>query len=62
MSKQYAAPQVYTLGTVTELTARTDKCGGSGDAFASQIPGVTLSNNVSLTGHCEDPNQVIIVP
>jgi hypothetical protein len=36
--KEYADPTIVTLGTVAELTATIDKCGGSGDAFIEQPP------------------------
>jgi hypothetical protein len=38
MMKEYADPTIVTLGTVAELTATVDKCGGSGDAFIETPP------------------------
>ena len=36
--KAYENPTIETLGTVAELTAVVDKCGGSGDsAFPVQL-------------------------
>ena len=43
MTKSYEAPNVYALGTVSEMT-QIDKCGGSGDQFLPQI----LSERFSL--------------
>jgi hypothetical protein len=42
MIKSYEAPQIFTLGTVAQLTEQQapdipDKCGGSGDQFLPQI-------------------------
>ena len=35
--KAYADPTIETLGTVAELTAKVDKCGGSGDSAFPDI-------------------------
>lgn len=36
MTTSYASPQVYTLGTVEELTAQGNKIGTSSDGFTPQ--------------------------
>ena len=35
--KAYADPTIETLGTVAELTAKVDKCGGGGDSAFPDI-------------------------
>ena len=53
MAKAYGAPQIYTLGSVSELTEQTgiiDKCGGSADAAFPTL----LENRFNVD--CDDPN------
>ena len=46
--KAYADPTIETLGTVAELTAKVDKCGGSGDSAFPDI----LENRFTPSNTC----------